>query len=970
MLSAVIIAALAADLFDGQSLNEFEVIGPQAWHVEAGVIHGTGEGLTEQSWLYWPGEVEDFTLTLEFMIDAGNSGINYRARPGGHQGMSGYQADLDVDHAYTGALYDLDGRAIMTPRGRRMRFGFQDNRQDLGSCGDADALVADISPGTWHTYEITARGGHLIHRIDGRIHSETWDEDPQARYTSGGFAFQVHPGAECRVAFRNIDLLVHQSTEGLQVPEGFRATKVLEAGPEDGSWVSMAFEPGGDLLVSPQHGGIRRIDMSSGVVEPIDIDIGSAQGMVHAFEALYVVVSRDPPEGGLHRLRDTDGDGRYDEHLHLIEWGNGSEHGPHSIRVGPDGQLWVIQGNHTPLPPNADLAGSPFRRWAEDLVTERSWDANGHAVGVMSPGGVIWRTDPDGERAELIAGGQRNACDFAFTPDGACFAWDSDMEWDMGMPWYRPPRIMHIIPGADNGWRSGTGKWKDWYPDALPAVVETPPASPTALVHAGDGAFGIDWEGVLLAADWSYGRIWAVRPVAEGASYTATIEPFAQGRPFNVSAMRFGPDGALYVITGGRSTASALWKIEADEPLWVDPQVEIPPAITRRRQLESTSISLDELWALLGTGDQAMSNAVRGALDRHQPGEVIDRITRDKDAAKLLDALLWAARCSAANQLPAMTTQLATIASRHPELQARAMRVAGVAMARGASVDLADMSRLLPDLLGHADHDAQFEAAQCMARLGLLDPAFVLQQMESCEGEQALQWALLARLHSGDWTSEQELHYLRWLRRHGDLIGGRSAKRFIEQFEARFVRDMDEAHRASLLARLRVDAAEPEDRPHRPFVEHWTLDVLQVAMANAPPQGDGPELFAAARCVECHRFRGHGGSSGPDLTGVGGRFSEADLLRAIVEPDHDVSDQYAATWIETEDGLYTGRLIELDADRIVLDLDPYGPVNAKSFDRRDVLSMEPSDVSTMPPGLLNTLTPGEVRALLNWLQQR
>ena len=40
----------------------------------------------------WPSTVSDFTLALDFRIDAGNSGVNYRSLPGGEHGKTGYQA--------------------------------------------------------------------------------------------------------------------------------------------------------------------------------------------------------------------------------------------------------------------------------------------------------------------------------------------------------------------------------------------------------------------------------------------------------------------------------------------------------------------------------------------------------------------------------------------------------------------------------------------------------------------------------------------------------------------------------------------------------------------------------------------------------------------------------------------------------------------------------------------------------------
>ena len=44
------------------------------------------------------------------------------------------------------------------------------------------------------------------------------------------------------------------------------------------------------------------------------------------------------------------------------------------------------------------------------------------------------------------------------TPSGELFTFDSDDEGDMGLPWYRPARICHVVSGVDWGWRNGAGK--------------------------------------------------------------------------------------------------------------------------------------------------------------------------------------------------------------------------------------------------------------------------------------------------------------------------------------------------------------------------------------------------------------------------------------------------------------------------------------------------------------------------------
>ena len=65
-------------------------------------------------------------------------------------------------------------------------------------------------------------------------------------------------------------------------------------------------------------------------------------------------------------------------------------------------------------------------------------DPRGHANDRLAPGGWIAHMQPDGSEFEIVASGFRNAFDIAFNEDGELFTFDADMEWDMGMPWYRP----------------------------------------------------------------------------------------------------------------------------------------------------------------------------------------------------------------------------------------------------------------------------------------------------------------------------------------------------------------------------------------------------------------------------------------------------------------------------------------------------------------------------------------------------
>ena len=47
-----------------------------------------------------------------------------------------------------------------------------------------------------------------------------------------------------------------------------------------------------------------------------------------------------------------------------------------------------------------------------------------------------------------------------------------------------------------------------------------------------------------------------------GAGYTGRPELFLKGRPLNVTGLDFGPDGAMYLVTGGRRTQSGLYRVK------------------------------------------------------------------------------------------------------------------------------------------------------------------------------------------------------------------------------------------------------------------------------------------------------------------------------------------------------------------------------------------------------------------------
>jgi putative heme-binding domain-containing protein len=132
---------------------------------------------------------------------------------------------------------------------------------------------------------------------------------------------------------------------------------------------------------------------------------------------------------------------------------------------------------------------------------------------------------------------------------------------------------------------------------------------------------------------------------------------------------------------------------------------------------------------------------------------------------------------------------------------------------------------------------------------------------------------------------------------------------------------------------------------------------------------NGRNMFALTQCYKCHRFEGEGGFVGPDLTGIGRRYSREDLLSSLVEPNKAVSDQYRSTRFTLTDGrTVTGRVVNLSGDSFLVQTDMMNPSMLTQVNVNDIDEQRPSTTSMMPEGLLDTLTKDEIYDLMAYLR--
>jgi putative heme-binding domain-containing protein len=354
-------------------------------------------------------------------------------------------------------------------------------------------------------------------------------------------------------------------TRKLQAPPNFTAEVVLSH-EKTGSLIAIAFDGSGRILASREGGPLLLITDANGdgrfdTAEPFCNLVKNVQGILPHDDAVFV--TGEGPQGlGLYRLTSTNRGGKIDKAHRIVAFNcKVLEHGPHGLALGPDGKIYVVCGNHTQLVEPAATSSPYHNFYDDDLLEPRYEDPNGHAVGVKAPGGFILRTDIDGKTVELVAGGLRNAYDLAFDAAGELFTHDADMELDLGTPWYRPTRLLHVIAGAEFGWRSGWAKWPDYYLDSLPPVLETGTGSPAGMTYYQHVMFPVGYQNALFVCDWAKGQVVCIRTKRLGASFTGQSEVFLTGDSLNATDIAVGPDGALYVCTGGRGTQGSLLRV-------------------------------------------------------------------------------------------------------------------------------------------------------------------------------------------------------------------------------------------------------------------------------------------------------------------------------------------------------------------------------------------------------------------------
>lgn len=171
-------SAVAEPLLTKPDLSNFNIKGPkECWSLKDGVLTGVNIPEKKGSNLWTNAKYTDFTLEGEFKFSGKiDSGVFLRTE--GDQIQIGISGSLKKDMTCSPYIAKT-GKYPVT------------------------AEVKDVlKEGEWNKFVITAKGNRYVVSLNGK---QVLDYASETSVPEGPIGFQVHPGVEMKIEFRNLD---------------------------------------------------------------------------------------------------------------------------------------------------------------------------------------------------------------------------------------------------------------------------------------------------------------------------------------------------------------------------------------------------------------------------------------------------------------------------------------------------------------------------------------------------------------------------------------------------------------------------------------------------------------------------------------------------------------------------------------------------------------------------------------------
>ena len=811
---------------------------------------------------------------------------------------------------------------------------------------------------------------------------------------------------------------IEDPATGLNLQPGFAAELIYKVDAKKyGSWISMAFDKQGRLLVSDQlEQGVFRVTLpkigenfSEKNIEKVNIKTG-VHGMLFAFDHLYTV-----RYGSLSRAKVL-ANGDFGPEEVISELRGRGEHGPHSVLMTEDGKgIYVIAGNYAKTPEHQK---SRIRENMKDDNLLKNY-AFGHNAYGKAPGGFVMKFSPDGKERELMSMGYRNPVDLGLNRHGEMFVYDADMEFDIASPWYRPTRITHGISGAENGWRATTKKWRKYFADTVGSVVDIGPGCPTGVVFGTKAKFPTHYRDAMFICDWTFATMYSIHFTPSGSSYTAEKREFLSNTKGSLplTDVQIGPDGNMYFVVGGRGGQSYLYRVyyKGNESTELS-KLDMTGAEARktRHMLESfhghaDPKALEGAWPYLGSDDYHLRYAARIAIEWQDANSWADKAYNESNDLAAIHALLGLARRDLADSLAPTIKRLNEVDFNKLDKTGKLafLRTYQVAMSRHgmppadlkkAAADKLDaffpakddnLNEELCRILSYFEHPSvvaktialmkitktkasEFDAEVMKRSRGR--GGVILASMETAPNTLNMHYLFCLKDVKTGWSTDNRKFYFSWVKGLLEKSGGNMFKSYLAEIRRTAIESVPAKDRLALQYLLgdikNIDLAKlPKAQgPGVAWTVESALDVLNKEPLAGRNFANGKKMFSAGMCVVCHNFAKEGGGIGPDLNNLAKRSDYRSILESTLNPNLVVSDQFEQHELKMKDGsTVLGRVVSEKDGVLSLVQSGFAPNTLTKVNKADVVSTKGSKISMMPPGLINSMNAEELKDLIAYL---
>jgi putative heme-binding domain-containing protein len=149
---------------------------------------------------------------------------------------------------------------------------------------------------------------------------------------------------------------------------------------------------------------------------------------------------------------------------------------------------------------------------------------------------------------------------------------------------------------------------------------------------------------------------------------------------------------------------------------------------------------------------------------------------------------------------------------------------------------------------------------------------------------------------------------------------------------------------------------------------HARLSKLALTESGNPVHGR--EIFNAEKsgCIKCHRLGDQGAAIGPDLTGLGRRFSRIHIIESILEPSRTIAPAFRNLSVGFKGGQELTGVRVAETESMLTLGDAQG--RSHTFEKDQIKELRILELSVMPEGLENGLTDAEFVDLVTFLAEQ